>query len=137
MGLIASNARPVNLPDAQSHPAFSLRPETGEESYTSFLGVPVLRGGRTLGVLTIQNVKPRKYTDEEVEALQTIAMVLAEIISSGAIEGVSATEADPRRTQTQSARASCSPKGIALGHIVFHEPQIMVTRLISEDTSAS
>jgi len=135
VGLIASNARPVNLPDAQSHPAFSLRPETGEESYSSFLGVPVLRGGRTLGVLTIQNVKPRKYNDEEVEALQTIAMVLAEIISSGAIEGVSATEADPRRTQTQSARGVVLSEGIALGHIVFHEPQIMITRLISEDAT--
>ena len=135
VGLIASNARPVNLPDAQSHPAFSLRPETGEESYTSFLGVPVLRGGKTLGVLTIQNVQPRKYTDEEVEALQTIAMVLAEIISSGAIEGVSAAEADPRRTQSQSAEGVVLSEGIALGHIIFHEPQIMVTRLISEDTS--
>ncbi len=135
VGLIASNARPVNLPDAQSHPAFSLRPETGEESYSSFLGVPVLRGGRTLGVLTIQNVKPRKYNDEEVEALQTIAMVLAEIISSGAIEGVSATEADPRRAQTQSAKGVVLSEGIALGHIVFHEPQIMITRLISEDAT--
>jgi len=135
VGLIASSARPVNLPDAQSHPAFSLRPETGEESYSSFLGVPVLRGGRTLGVLTIQNVKPRKYNDEEVEALQTIAMVLAEIISSGAIEGVSVTEADPRRAQTQSAKGVVLSEGIALGHIVFHEPQIMITRLISEDAT--
>ncbi len=136
VGLIASSARPVNLPDAQSHPAFSLRPETGEESYTSFLGVPVLRGGRALGVLTIQNVNPRKYTDEEVEALQIIAMVLAEIISSGAIEGVSASEADPRRTQTQSVEGVVLSEGIALGHIVFHEPQIMVSRLISEDASS-
>ena len=136
VGLIASNARPVNLPDAQSHPAFSLRPETGEESYTSFLGVPVLRAGRTLGVLTIQNVQPRKYTDEEVEALQTIAMVLAEIIGSGAIEGMTPAEADPRRTQTQSVSGVVLSEGIALGHIVFHEPQIMVTRLISEDSAS-
>jgi len=133
VGLIASHARPVNLSDAQSHPAFSLRPETGEENYSSFLGVPILRGGRTLGVLTIQNAKPRKYTDEEVEALQTIAMVLAEIISSGAIEGVSPAEADPRRDQAQSAKGVVLSEGIALGHVVFHEPQVMVTRLISDD----
>ncbi len=136
VGLIATSGRPVNLPDAQSHPAFSLRPETGEESYTSFLGVPVLRGGRTQGVLTIQNVQPRKYTDEEVEALQTIAMVLAEIIGSGAIEGVSAAEADPRRTQAQSAEGVVLSEGIALGHIVYHEPQVMVTRLISDDPAS-
>lgn len=136
VGLIASHARPVNLSDAQSHPAFSLRPETGEESYSSFLGVPILRGGRTLGVLTIQNANPRKYTDEEVEALQTIAMVLAEIIGSGAIEGVSPAEADPRREQAQSAKGVVLSEGIALGHIVFHEPQVMVTRLISEDAGS-
>ncbi len=136
VGLIASHARPVNLSDAQSHPAFSLRPETGEESYSSFLGVPILRGGRTLGVLTIQNVNPRKYTDEEVEALQTIAMVLAEVIGSGAIEGVSAAETDPRREQTQCAKGVVLSEGIALGHIVFHEPQVMVTRLISEDPNS-
>jgi len=136
VGLIASQGRPVNLSDAQSHPAFSLRPETGEESYSSFLGVPILRGGRTLGVLTIQNAKPRKYTDEEVEALQTIAMVLAEIIGSGAIEGVSPAETDPRRDQPQTAKGVVLSEGIALGHIVFHEPQVMVTRLISDDASS-
>jgi len=134
VGLIASHGRPVNLSDAQSHPAFSLRPETGEEIYSSFLGVPVLRGGRTLGVLTIQNANPRKYTDEEVEALQTIAMVIAEIIASGAIEGVSVAEADPRRAQPQAVKGVVLSEGIALGHIVFHEPQVMVTRLISDDT---
>jgi phosphotransferase system enzyme I (PtsP) len=134
VGLIASHGRAVNLSDAQSHPAFSLRPETGEEIYSSFLGVPVLRGGRTLGVLTIQNANPRKYTDEEVEALQTIAMVLAEIIGSGAIEGVSMAEADPRRAQPQAAKGVVLSEGVALGHIVFHEPQVMVTRLISDDT---
>lgn len=136
VGLIASQGRPVNLSDAQSHPAFSLRPETGEESYSSFLGVPILRGGRTLGVLTIQNAKPRKYTDEEVEALQTIAMVLAEIIGSGAIEGVSPAETDPRRDQPQASKGVVLSEGIALGHIVFHEPQVMVTRLISDDASS-
>jgi len=135
VGLIAANARPVNLSDAQSHPAFSLRPETGEESYTSFLGVPILRSGQILGVMTIQNANPRKYTDEEVEALQTIAMVLAEIIGSGAIEGVSAAEADPRRVPTEGIKGVVLSEGIALGHIVYHEPQVMVTRLISEDAA--
>src|SRR5487761_2623009 len=49
VGLVASEATPLNLSDAQSHPAFSFRPETGEEIYHSFLGVPILRAGNTLG----------------------------------------------------------------------------------------
>lgn len=135
VGLIASQARPVSLSDAQSHPAFSFRPETGEEIYSSFLGVPILRAGRTLGVLTVQNARPRKYTDEEVEALQTIAMVLAEMIASGAVEGVSVTETDPQHSLPQTIKGFVLSEGIALGHIVFHEPQVAVTALISEDTT--
>ena len=83
VGLIASEARTLNLPDAQSHPAFAYLPETGEERFHSFLGVPILRAGRTLGVLVVQNQSYRSYLDEEVEALQTTAMVMAEMIAAG------------------------------------------------------
>ena len=82
VGLIAERAMPVNVTDAQSHPAYSFRPETGEEVYHSFLGVPTIRTGKILGVLTIQNRTNRHYTEEEVEALQTTAMVLAEHMAS-------------------------------------------------------
>ena len=87
VGLIASEAKPLNLSDAQAHPAFSYLPETGEEIYHSFLGVPILRAGNTLGVLVVQNRAHRTYTEEEVEALQTTAMVLAEMIASGELSG--------------------------------------------------
>src|SRR5690606_14524020 len=80
VGLVASTAEAINLSEANRHPAFSYRPETGEEVYQSFLGVPVLRAGNTLGVLTVQNRARRTYTEEEEEALQTTAMVLAEMI---------------------------------------------------------
>src|SRR4051812_39406773 len=68
VGLIAAQAQALNLPDAQSHPAYSYKPETGEEIYHSFLGVPVLRSGVTLGVLVVQNSAHRLYSEEEVEA---------------------------------------------------------------------
>ncbi len=77
-----ARAESLALSDAQNHPEFSYRPETGEEIYNSFLGVPILRGGNTLGVLVVQNRARRTYTDEEIEALQTTAMVLAEMIAS-------------------------------------------------------
>src|SRR6516165_643262 len=76
VGLVSSQASPINLSNAQTHPAYSYRPETGEEIYHSFLGVPILRAGNTPGVLVVQNRARRTYSEEEVEALQTTAMVL-------------------------------------------------------------
>ncbi|HEX2726091.1 MAG TPA: GAF domain-containing protein, partial [Beijerinckiaceae bacterium] len=90
VGLIARTAEPLALADAQTHPAFSYRPETGEEIYHGFLGVPILRGGNTLGVLVVQNRAHRAYTEEEVEALQTTAMVVAEMIASGELQAIAA-----------------------------------------------
>ncbi len=133
VGLIAADARPLNLPNAQSHPAFAYLPETGEEIYNAFLGVPILRAGRTLGVLTVQNRAHRTYFDEEVEALQTTAMVLAEMIAVGELEGLArpGTSLDVKRPI--SIRGSALSEGIALGHVVLHEPRVVVTALIAED----
>src|SRR5437870_11891252 len=83
VGQIAANARPLALADAQSHPDFAYRPETGEEIYHSLMGVPILRGGRVLGVLVVQNRSLRHYTEDEIEVLQTIAMVVAELAARG------------------------------------------------------
>lgn len=133
VGLIASEASPLNLPDAQSHPAFAYVPETGEEIYHSFLGVPVLRAGRTLGVLVVQNRAHRTYTEEEIEALETIAMVLAEMIAAGGLEGLSRTGAqfDLSRPVTVTGTGFCD--GVGIGRVVLHEPRVVVTNLIAED----
>ena len=132
VGLIAAQAEPLQFPDAQHHPAFSYRPETGEEIYQSFVGVPILRGGHTIGVLTVQNRTQRTYSDEEIEALQTTAMVLAEMIASGGLvtEEVSV---EGRREVTARLNGISISEGVALGHVVLHEPRIAVTRLIAED----
>ena len=87
VGLIAEWGETINLAEAQKHPSFSYKPETGEEIYHSFLGVPIIRERRVLGVLTVQNKIERTYTGEEVEALQTTAMVIAEMIAAGAFAG--------------------------------------------------
>jgi phosphotransferase system enzyme I (PtsP) len=88
VGLIARTAEPLALSDAQTHPAFSYRPETGEEIYHAFLGVPLLRAGNTLGVLVVQNRTYRVYAEEELEALQTTSMVLAEMLASGELQAL-------------------------------------------------
>jgi phosphotransferase system, enzyme I, PtsP len=133
VGLIAIQAEPMQFPDAQHHPAFSYRPETGEEIYHSFLGVPILRGGHTIGVLTVQNRTMRQYSDEEVEALQTTAMVLAEMIASGGLGVTEEVSAEPRRDLAARFTGLPISEGVALGHVVLHEPRIVVTRLIAED----
>ena len=110
VGLIASTAEPLALSDAQTHPAFSYRPETGEEIYHAFLGVPLLRAGNTLGVLVVQNRTYRVYAEEEIEALQTTAMVLAEMIASGELQALAPARApaSPCAARSTSA-ASRSP----------------------------
>ncbi len=132
VGLIAEQAEPMQFPDAQHHPAFSYHPETGEEIYHSFVGVPILRGGHTIGVLTVQNRTKRLYSDEEVEALQTTAMVLAETIASGGLVADGLTTEERREVGARFTGLPIS-EGVALGHVVLHEPRIVVTRLIAED----
>jgi phosphotransferase system enzyme I (PtsP) len=133
VGTIAEEARALNLPNAQSHPAFQYLPETGEEIYSSFMGVPILRAGRTLGVLVVQNRAHRTYSEEEIEALQTTAMVLAEMIAAGELATLAppGTSLDMKRPISLSGVALCD--GVGLGHVVLHEPRVVVTALIAED----
>ena len=134
IGDIASHARPLNLADAQSHPGFAYRPETGEEVYKSLMGVPVLRSGRVVGVLAVQNRTKRNYTEEEVEALQTVAMVLAEVVGAGDLINLNELDGPSQTTRRPfHISASAFAEGIALGHAVLHEPRVHVAKLIAED----
>ncbi len=134
IGDIAAHARPLNLSDAQAHPQFAYRPETGEEIYNSLLGVPIKRGGRVIGVLAVQNQTRRNYTEEEAEALQTIAMVVAELISSE--EMISSKELlDTAGNATTPHRLAgrTLADGLGVGYAVLHEPHIVVRRTIAEN----
>ncbi len=133
VGLVASQASPINLSNAQAHPAYSYRPETGEEIYHSFLGVPILRAGNTLGVLVVQNRARRTYSEEEVEALQTTAMVMAEMIASGELSALAPPGAEPAARRSVHVKGSGLSEGIALGHVVLHEPRVVVTNFIADD----
>jgi phosphotransferase system, enzyme I, PtsP len=134
VGLCAETGEPVNLSDAPNHPKFSYRPETGEDPYHSFLGVPIVRGGQVFGVLTVQNRAARTYTEEEVEALQTVAMVLAEVVAQGVLFNVS--ELDEPELSTDRPRKYAGEglsDGVAVGHVLLHEPRVKVERLIADD----
>ena len=133
VGLVASEAKSLNLSDAQHHPAFSFRPETGEEIYHSFLGVPILRAGNTLGVLVVQNRAQRTYSEDEEEALQTTAMVLAETIASGELSALAKPGLEPAAHRPLQLEGLSISDGIGLGHVVLHEPRVIVTKLIADD----
>jgi len=134
VGVIAATARPLTLAEAQSHPDFAYRPETGEEIYHSLMGAPILRGGHVLGVLVVQNRTPRHYTEDEVEILQTIAMIVAELAASGDLvnpleiaQGQGGTLL-PLRIVGVRLNA-----GLAIGPAVLHEPKVIIRQVVAED----
>jgi phosphotransferase system enzyme I (PtsP) len=134
VGLVAETKQPLNIADAQHHERFAYRPETGEEPFNSFLGVPIVRSERVFGVLVVQNRVQRVYGEEEVEALQTIAMVLAEMVASGAfgdLSGLADVEARASRPESMQGRAFSD--GIAIGTVVLHEPHAPLGRVIADD----
>ncbi len=137
IGLTAARASPVNLDNAQAHPMFAFRPETGEEIYHSLLGVPVIRGGRVRGVLVVQNRSRRTYPDEVVETLEVIAMVLAELIGSGEL-------VSPEERVSIQGNAILTMRldgvkvhgGLAIGEAVLHQPRVSIPYLVAEDPQA-
>ena len=137
VGQIALKAGPLALSDAQNHPNFAYRPETGEELYHSFCGVPIQRGARVLGVLVVQNRTRRHYGEEEIEALETVAMVLAELFGSGEIisqeEGRSVEGASllPARLSGMVLN-----EGFAMGRAVLHQWGIVIDQVVAEDPDA-
>lgn len=134
VGDIAAHARPLALADAQSNPLFAYRPETGEEIYHSLVGVPIVRGGRVIGVLVVQNKSRRHYTEEEIETLETVAMVLAEILSSGELIGRSElAPVDGNALLPVRLEGVRLNTGVGIGLAVMHEPSILVRRLVAEN----
>jgi phosphotransferase system, enzyme I, PtsP len=134
VGLVAETAQPLNIADAPHHERFSYRPETGEDPYNSFLGVPIVRSERTFGVLVVQNKVSRVYGDDEVEALQTIAMVLAEMVASRAFGDLSEmAEVEARASRPELLVGRSFSEGLAIGVAVLHEPHAPLGRVIADD----
>jgi phosphotransferase system enzyme I (PtsP) len=137
IGDVALHARPLNLSDAPQHPSFSYRPETGEDPYQSMLGVPIIAsGGATLGVLAVQNKTHRHYGEDEVEALLTVATVLAELVVSGSLVDINEIDIGPKRDRPWRGQGVSFCEGIAMGRAVLHEPRVKVEKLIADDVVA-
>jgi phosphotransferase system enzyme I (PtsP) len=132
VGRVARRGQVINTPNAPQAKGFRFMPETGEEVYSSFLGVPILRLGETLGVLVVQSKNAREYSADEVYALEVVAMVLAEMAELGAFVGEgSAMEA--RHSQPAMMRGTVGQEGVAEGHVWLHEPRVVVTNPVADD----
>jgi len=129
IGDIAATARPFALSDAQSHPNYAYRPETGEEIFHSMMGVPILRGGRVIGVVAVQNRTRRHYVDEEVETLQTVAMVLAELVAGGElVDGKELSLGDGSTARPLRLEGIALSPGIGMGTAVLHAPKVNIEK---------
>jgi phosphotransferase system enzyme I (PtsP) len=134
IGAIAAQAAPLALANAQTHPNFAYRPETGEDPFQSMMGVPILRGGRIRGVLAIQHKAKHHYSEDAIELLETVAMVIAEMIAQNEIipssEGVTAGDPALRPTQMNGLGLNA---GMAAGRAVLHRPQITLREVVADN----
>ena len=134
VGTIAERIETLNLAEAKAHPDFLYRPETGEEKYHSFAGVPIIYRERAVGVLCVQHVDPRRYEDVEIEALQTTAMILSELIAHKAlIDDEEAIELEAAHQEAEVIEGLALVKGLAAGQAVFHQPRIEIDQVVAED----
>jgi phosphotransferase system enzyme I (PtsP) len=136
VGTIAEGIETLNLAEATAHPDFSYRPETGEDKYHSFAGVPIVRRERALGVLCVQHIDPRRYEEVEIEALQTVAMVLSELIANAGLADDEQVLLSPAQNGPQRMAGLALVKGLASGSAVFHQPRITIEHVMAEDIEA-
>ena len=135
VGRIAKTAMPISAADAPSQKGFRYIPGTGEEIYSSFLGVPVQRLGNILGVLVVQNKAARVYTDDEIYGMEVVAMVLAEMAELGAFVGDADAMRAPRRASF-STEGVVGQEGTAEGVVFLHEPNIIITNPVADDVDS-
>ncbi len=136
VGTIAQNIETLNLNEATAHPDFSYRPETGEDKFHSFAGVPIVRRERAVGVLCVQHVEPRRYEEVEIEALQTVAMVLSELITNAGLVDDELALLGPAQTGPERLTGLALVKGLAAGNAVYHQPRVTIEHVMAEDRDA-
>ena len=135
VGRVARTRRVINTADAPSARGFRYMPETGEERYSSFCGVPIQRLGEAMGVVVVQSKESREFTSDEIYALEVVAMVLAEMAELGAFVGEGAA-LSARHTHAVMIRGTQGQEGAAMGRVYLHEPRVVVTNPISDDPEA-
>ncbi|MGB1540570.1 MAG: phosphoenolpyruvate-utilizing N-terminal domain-containing protein, partial [Rickettsiales bacterium] len=135
VGEIALNGEPLNLSHAEEHPKFAYRPETGEEQYHGFVGVPIMRAEQVAGVLVVQSGEAKYYTTEQIELLQTVAMVLAELVGSGeVIDTTEVKRASSRAMTSLHVTGTRLAPGLAQAPAVLHKSRVEISSWVAESS---
>lgn len=135
VGEVAATMEAVNLADASAHPKFEYRPETGEERYSSFAGVPILQSGKVIGVLVVQGKEAREYSADQVEVMHTVAMVLSELAISGQLVNIREIKHAIGELAAQQLSGVRLSPGITKAVAVLHQPQLEITQYVASDTN--
>ncbi len=135
VGRVARTGTPVNTANAPAEPGFRFMPETGEEVFSTFLGIPIQRLGETIGVLVIQSRESRRCSEDSVYALEVVAMVLAEMAELGAFVGEGAA-LRALHQKSVTLQTVVGQEGVAEGHVWLHEPRVVVTNPVADDPEA-
>lgn len=141
-GLAASRVELVNVEDAPAHPAFRYIAATGEAPFHGFIGVPILRRGKVLGVLVAQQHAQRRYTADEESFLVTLAAQLAACINQAEIRQALERLDDDVLAGTLFLEGVASARGVAIGEAVVVFPATALDRVPDKqinnpDTEAS
>src|SRR5690606_10874492 len=129
---VALSSSPINTGDAPSEKGFRYMPETGEEMFSSFLGVPIQRVGEKMGVLVVQSKQRRQFSEDELYGLEVVAMVLAEMNELGQLAG-GPEGSKPLHHAAVMIRGGTAQEGSAEGHVWLHEPRVVITNPVGED----
>ncbi len=134
VGVIAARREPLSLAEAKAHPDFAYRPETGEDDFHSFCGVPIVRREAAIGVLAVQHRETRDYAEVEIEALQTVAMVLSELIhGAGLVDDAQAARLRAANSGPMRLNGLKLVDGLGRGQAVFHQPRVVVEHTVADD----
>lgn len=124
VGLVGQRAEPINVEVASEHPQFHYLPDSGEEAYNAFLGVPIMHQARTLGVLVVQQTHSRRFDESEEAFLVTLAAQLATVVAHAHAVGDSATEYKIKGSALDDACfiGVAGAPGVAIGTAVMVHP---------------
>ncbi|MDX1976015.1 MAG: phosphoenolpyruvate--protein phosphotransferase [Rickettsiales bacterium] len=135
VGDVAASSEPVNLAHANVHPKYEYRPETGEEIYNAFAAVPILQGGRAIGVVVVQREEAKRYTQAQIEVLQTIAMVLSELAMSGQLVNRTEIKSTADGLFSQQLAGVMLSSGMVKAPAVLHQPELTITHYVATDSA--
>tara|TARA_R110002110_G_scaffold65206_1_gene179884 strand:- start:31125 stop:33395 length:2271 start_codon:yes stop_codon:yes gene_type:complete len=120
VGLVGEREEPINLSHASQHKRYRYFPETGEEKYQAFLGVPIIHQRKLVGIVVVQQRDPRRFDEGEVAFLVTVSAQLAGIIAHAHISGMLDEFNEPETTEIHINTISGIPaaSGVGIGEVV-------------------